>query len=518
MTVVNNYMSMLNVILVLGGIVAGGGAGYLLSKRRRFVDIERTKNEAKQLLEKSTHEANGIRVETQTYVQKKNEQNAQNVLKKEDRIKKLEEALLHKEENIKHKEGRLSEAKLRLASIQEETQSLEQNVKRLDKETLETLTKKTGQKTEELKDNILKNLNNNLEAENTERLARIEEQLKEDADRKAKGIIISVIQRLSSPTSVETRVVTVNVVKDHVKGKIVGKEGKNIEELESLLNVDIVFNDLPNTISISAFRLVQRRIAQRAIEKLCVVKGDIDKEVIGRVVKEAEKETDEELYVLGKTAIEKMNIGKTDKEFARITGRLQYRTSYGQNIMKHSQEVGWLAAMIASELGANRDTCRIAGFLHDLGKAIDQDPGVDKPHDYLSKELMEKYGFSWEEVHAAWTHHDAIPQETAEAIIVKAADAISASRPGARQESFDKYLERIKALCEVAESQEGVKKAFALSAGREIRVIVDPETVDDKKLKIVAKDLATKIENNLSYPGQIKVNAIRRTKYTEITQ
>lgn len=511
-------MPIINIILGAAAIALGIALGYLLSKGRRFIDVERTKKEAASLLEKNTLEAEKIKTETLTYVQKKKEQNTLNTLKKEDRIKKLEEILKHKEDLFKRKESRLNEAKLSLASIQEETQSLEQNTKRMDGEIRETLTKKTGQKTEELKNDILKRLNIDLETENIEKLAKIEDQLKESADRKAKGIIISVIQRLSSPTSVESRVITVNVPKDHIKGKIVGKEGQNIEELEGLLNVDIVFNDLPNAISISAFRLVQRRIAQRAIEKLCEIKGDIDKNVIGKTVKEAEKETDEELYILGKTAIEKMNIGNPDKEFARITGRLQYRTSYGQNIMKHSQEVGWLAAMIASELGANRDTCRIAGFLHDLGKAIDQDPGVDKPHDYLSKELMEKYRFSWETVHAAWTHHDAIPQETAEAIIVKAADAISASRPGARQESFDKYLERIQALQETAESYEGVKKAFALSAGREIRVIVDPEVIDDKKLKVVAKDLATKIESSLSYPGQIKVNVIRRTKHTEIAQ
>ena len=181
-------------------------------------------------------------------------------------------------------------------------------------------------------------------------------------------------------------------------------------------------------------------------------------------------------------------------------------------------EVGWAAQMLASEIGLDKNVARVGGFLHDVGKAIDQDPNVKDAHDHLSKEIMEKHGFSWEEVHAAWTHHDAIPQETAEALIVKAADAISASRPGARQESFDKYIERMILLQETAKSFDGVKKAYALSAGREVRVFVDPEKVQDEKLKILAKHLAEKIEEEIIYPGKIKVNAIRRTKHTEIAK
>ena len=186
--------------------------------------------------------------------------------------------------------------------------------------------------------------------------------------------------------------------------------------------------------------------------------------------------------------------------------------------MKHSMEVGWLAAMIGSELGLNVATCKAGGFLHDLGKAIDQDPNVKDTHDQLSKDLMEKFGFPWEEVHAAWSHHDAIPQETPEALIVKAADAISASRPGARQESFDKYIERIRALEETGSSYEGVRGAYAISAGRELRVLVDSDLIKDEQMYPMAKEIAQKIEEELTYPGQIKVNIIRKTKHTEISQ
>lgn len=262
--------------------------------------------------------------------------------------------------------------------------------------------------------------------------------------------------------------------------------------------------------------LVKRRIAQKAMEKLIQTRGDINKLVIQNIIKAAEKETDEELYELGKKALEKMGINHDDKEFLRIVGRLQYRTSYGQNIMKHSMEVGWVAAMLGSELGLNVATCKTGGFLHDLGKAIDQDPNIKDAHDRLSKEIMEKFKFSKEEVHAAWAHHDAVPQETPEALIVKAADAISAGRPGARQESFDKYIERIRALEETALAFDGVRSAFAISAGRELRVIVEPESITDDKMHTLAKQMATKIESELTYPGQIKVNIIRRTKHVEI--
>jgi ribonuclease Y len=213
-----------------------------------------------------------------------------------------------------------------------------------------------------------------------------------------------------------------------------------------------------------------------------------------------------------------MGIEHKDQEFIRTVGRLQYRTSYGQNIMKHSMEVGWICRMLGAEIGLNERTCLIAGFLHDIGKAIDQDPNQKDCHDALTKEIMDKHGFSWEEVHAAWVHHDAEPQQTAEAFLVKAADAISAARPGARQESFEKYLERVQDIERTAIEFEGVKRAFAISAGREVRVVVDPDKMDDGSLPELARKVAKKIEEDITYPGKIKVNVIRRTKYTETSK
>lgn len=509
---------MLNFIYILTGTILGLFISIKALKGWKFFDIEKDRQAAETLIRKTKEEAEKTKNETKTYIENRQTTFKQELNKRKEKLTKLEEVLNHKEELILKKEEKNRALNLRIATDNEEVNTIKDKIKTAQKETLNKLSQKTGSSPEDTKKQTLKRYADELTAENQEKLTKIEEWLKENAEKTAKSLVVNVIQRLCSPTSVETRAVHVTVPKDSIKGKIIGRDGQNIKEFEKFLDVDIVFNDLPNTISLSAFMLVKRRIAQKAMEKLVNFKRDITKTIVQKAIESATKETDDELYEIGKKAIEKMGINHTDKEFIRIVGRLQYRTSYGQNIMKHSIEVGQVAAILGNELGLNAETCKVGGFLHDLGKAIDQDPNVKDAHDYLSREIMEKYGFSWEKVHAAWTHHDAIPQETAEAMIVKAADAISASRPGARQESFDKYIERIRALEETGYSFEGVKAAFALSAGRELRIIVDPEKVNDKTILPMAKKIAEKIEEDLTYPGQIKVNIIRKTKYTEIAQ
>lgn len=443
---------------------------------------------------------------------------AENARRKEERIGKIEISLKNKEEFLKKKEERNQDIKLKLASLKEETQSLEHTITRNSKWVIDQLTEKTGSTTEELKETLLESYKKELELNSAEKLVRSDENLKENAEKIAKRIIVEVIQRVTSDTSVERRAIMIEVPKDHIKGKIVGKDGMNIKAFEAAINVDVVFNDMPNVISISAFNMVDRRIANVAMEKLVRIKGEITPEIVTRTVKLAERETDEELFKIGREALRKMGIEHKDQEFIRTVGRLQYRTSYGQNIMKHSMEVGWICRMLGAEIGLNERTCLIAGFLHDIGKAIDQDPNQKDCHDALTKEIMDKHGFSWEEVHAAWVHHDAEPQQTAEAFLVKAADAISAARPGARQESFEKYLERVQDIERTAIEFEGVKRAFAISAGREVRVVVDPDKMDDGSLPELARKVAKKIEEDITYPGKIKVNVIRRTKYTETSK
>jgi len=501
-----------------GVIIASFFISSLFFKKRKLFDFEEEKRKAEDLIEKGKKEADKILKETKEQIIKVKEAYRLDVEKKEERIKKLEEVLNYREKTTDRKEDKINELRLKVASYKEALQTIQEGTKRVEKEIKEKLSAKTGITTTQLKENILEEYRRSLEEKNEENLSRIEEELKENAIKTAKKILVDVMQRLCSPTSVETKAVLIEVPKDYIKGKIVGREGKNIEEFEKTLDVDIIFNDLPNTISVSSYNLVNRRIAEKAINKLIKHKAEIDKNTVQKSIKEAEKEMDRELSEIGQAAVNALGLKNLDPELVRTIGRLQFRTSYGQNIMKHSMEVAWAAAMLGSELGLDVKVCKIAGFLHDLGKAIDQNPDVQGAHDFLTKELMEKYKFSEAEVHAAWTHHESAPLKTPEALIVKAADAISAGRPGARQESIEKYIERLQALERTGNSFEGVSNSFAISAGRELRINVDPEKIKDELMKPLAGEIAKKIERELSYPGKIKVNVIRRTKHTETTK
>lgn len=506
---------MLKLIEILIGIVAGFLITHLLLRGKNVFDFEKKTEEAKKLISKAKNEAETILGDTKKQTEELSKRLKEYEQKREERIKKLEQNLQTKEDLLIKKENKNNETKLKLASEEEEIQALRQKCKILEKDSLEKLFKITGEKPEELKEKIIEKYRHEIQKDSDRKLSNYEEDIKENALRTAQKITLNIQQRLSLPTTTENKSVYLDVPKDHIKGKIVGREGRNIQEFEKLLDVDVVFNELPNTISISCFNLVRRRKAQRAMEKLINHRGEIDFDVINQVVEDAEKEIDQELYRLGKKALTALNLPEKDVELTKIIGRLKFRTSYGQNILKHSLEVAWIAMMIGYELGLDVEVLRSGAFLHDLGKAIDHEPGVEGTHDVLSKQLMEKYGYSWEEVHAAWTHHDAEPQQTPEAIIVKAADAISASRPGARRESMEKYIERLQALEKTARSFEGVSNTYAISAGRELRILVDPQIIKDEKTLELAEKVADKIEEDVTYPGKIKVNVIRKTVSTE---
>lgn len=508
----------LNIVFLALSLGAGAGAILLLLKNTNLIDIEKSKEKAKEILDSVQEEANTLLQESNEQVTRRRDSLKNDVERRESHIKTVEASLQELEDSLNKREDKTRQINLSLTTEKEFLQSAENAIQNIEEESFKKLSSITGTTAEQLKEDIINGYVTELIQNNEEQLAHIEDTLKENANKIAKKALITIMQRLSSPTSVETRVVQIPVPKDHIKGKILGKNGENILMLESLIDVDVVFNDLPNTISISAFNLVNRRIAQKAIEKLINIREEINPKTIKIYVEKAEKETDEELYAIGKKAIEVMGIKIDNKELIRIIGRLQYRTSYGQNIMKHSMEVAWVSTMLGGELGLDIETCKIGGFLHDLGKAIDQNPDVQGAHDFLTKELMEKYNFTEQQIHAAWTHHDSEPPSTPEALIVQAADAVSACRPGARQESMDRYSEKIQALEETANAFEGVKNSYAISAGREIRVFVDSEKIEDSQMDDMAKNMALKIEENLSYPGTIKVNIIRKTQHIEIAK
>jgi len=492
--------------------------GYKFLGKAKKIDLEKTKQDSEAIIQNAKKEAEEFKVKNKGGIERLKTHVEEGIEMSTKLLNQMETALKNKEQNLQKQEERVNQQRLKIAATEEEISAKEEKIKKLEKDYVKLLAEKSKKTEEEAKEEILRRYEGELSADKEKKLAIVVEQTKENAHRIAQKIIISAIQRLCSPTSVEPRAILVEVPKDIIKGKIVGKDAKNILYLEEILKVDIVFNDLPKTISLSSFNLVDRRIAQKVIMKLVDARGDINKEVIDRAIRDSKKEIDKELYEIGKKMVDKVGLKNLNEELIRTIGRLQYRTSYSQNIMRHSMEVGYLATIIASELGIDVNVCKVAGFLHDLGKAIDQDPNIQGSHDFLTKELMEKYKFSKEEIHAAWTHHESEKPSTPEALIIQAADALSASRPGARQESIEKYIERLQALERTASIFEGVKKAFAISAGREVRVIVDPELVDDEGTRSLATKIAQKIENDLSYPGKVKVNAIRKTKVIEIAK
>ncbi len=505
----------INIVVGAVGLILGVVVSILFLNKTKFFDLDKRKAQAEDLIEESKKTSAQILHETTQQASNLKTRMEEEAKKRQERIEKIKESLNNKEKNLFRKEDRLNETRLKAAAYKEETQSLENSIQRAEKNLMEKLTATTGQSTEDVKTQILNRYKSDLEGQAAKKLAIDEDIFKENAPKLARGILVNIVQRLSSPTSVESRAVLIKVPQDHMKGKIVGKNAENIEEFEKALDVAIVFNDLPNTISLSSHNLVARRVAEKALKKLIKTRGSITPKTIKEAIHAAKKQMHEELFEVGRNALQKMGIKSDDKPFIKTVGRLQYRTSYGQNIMKHSMEVGWIASMLGGELKADKETCKIAGFLHDLGKAIDQDPDVTDAHDKLTKELMEKFGFPEKAIHAAWAHHDAVPQETAEALLVKAADAISGGRPGARQDTLERYIERIQAINDTVNSFEGVKKSYTMSAGREVRINVDPDKVTDQELEEMAKNVASKIEENVTYPGKIRIKTIRRTKSLE---
>ncbi|MFA4891227.1 MAG: Rnase Y domain-containing protein [Candidatus Gracilibacteria bacterium] len=497
---------------------AGIAGGYTQLYKHARIGIDKKKEKAAELLEITAKECAEIKEKAKQRTEETNQRVEEYIKTTEHLMQQMESSVNNKEIAIKKQEEKTNQLKLKLAEIEEETSAKKTQIKQSEKNQTLSLAAKSGKTEQEIRKEIINRYEKELREENAPQLQMLTDQCREKAQRLAQNVIISAIQRLCSPTSVEPRSIYIKVPKDITKGKIVGKDAQNILHFEELLDVDVVFNDLPQTISISAFNLVNRRIAQKALEHLVDEKGEIDKTKIKHAVDKSKQEVDKELFEIGKNMVDKVGLRDFDPELIRTIGRLQFRTSYSQNIMRHSMEVGYLATMMGSEIGLDIKVCKVAGFLHDLGKAIDQNPDVQGTHDFLTKELMEKYKFSKEEIHAAWTHHESEKPQTPEALIVQAADALSASRPGARQESLEKYLERLRALEDTAASFEGVRKSFAISAGREIRAIVDAAIVEDSKTQELAEKIAAKIEHDLTYPGKIKVNVIRKTKTIEVAK
>ena len=427
------------------------------------------------------------------------------VSKQERRLQQKEEALDKKIDLHEKKEDELAKRIAAIDKKQEEVESLKRSQ-------MEVLEKISGLTQEEAKAYILKGVEENVRHETAMKIKEIEAQMKEEADQTAREIIATAIQRCAADHAAETTVSVVPLPNDEMKGRIIGREGRNIRTLETITGVDLIIDDTPEAITVSSFDPVRREVARLALEKL-IADGPIHPTRIEDMVEKARREVDHTIKVEGERATFETGVHNLHPELIKLLGRQKYRTSYGQNVLNHSIEVAHIAGLMASELGVDVTLAKRAGLLHDLGKSVDHE--MEGSHVQLGVELAKKYKENPVVINAIEAHHGDVEPQTVIACLVQAADAISAARPGARRENVENYIRRLEKLEELTNSFPGVEKAYAIQAGREVRVMVKPEEVTEDNMILLAHDLAKKIESELEYPGQIKVNVIRETKAVE---
>ncbi|SES68939.1 ribonucrease Y [Natronincola peptidivorans] len=423
----------------------------------------------------------------------------------ERRLIQKEESLDKKSDALEHKDEKLNKKLKDLEDQQKEIQLLyEKEIQKLEE--LSNLT------SEEARELLLSDIEKEIKHEAAIMIKDIETKAKEDAEKKAKEIITYAIQKCAADHVAETTVTVVQLPNDEMKGRIIGREGRNIRTLETLTGIDLIIDDTPEAVILSGFDAIRREVARLALEKL-IVDGRIHPARIEEMVEKAKKEVDNIIKEEGEQATFDTGVHGLHPELIKLLGRLKYRTSYGQNVLKHSIEVSYLAGIMAAELGVDVKLAKRAGLLHDIGKAVDHE--IEGTHVEIGMELLRKYKESKDVIHAMSTHHGDYEPETIEAVLITAADAISAARPGARRETLESYIKRLEKLEEIADSYDGVEKSFAIQAGREVRIMVKPEQYNDEEIVVLARNMTKRIEGELEYPGQIKVHIIRETRAIE---
>jgi len=490
--------------------------GIFIRKKVAESKIQSAENEAKRLLENVKVEVENLKKEElikakEEVLQIRNELD-QEIKERRSDVQAQEKRLIQKEENL---EKRASNFDSREKELERKIQENEESRKEIDdliREERETLQRISGLSEEQAKEQLLQELDRTLAHEKAQLIKDSEEKAKEEASKNAKEIIAFAIQKCAADHTSETTVSVVSLPNDEMKGRIIGREGRNIKTLETLTGIDLIIDDTPEAVIISGFDPLRREIAKRAIEKL-IDDGRIHPAKIEEMVEKAREELSEEIKEAGERACLEAGVNNLHPEVVKLLGKLKYRTSYGQNVLNHSVEVSNLARIMAEELGVNPKIARRAGLLHDIGKALDHD--MEGTHVELGVEVLKKFKENSIVINAVEAHHGDVEPQTLEAVLVQAADAISASRPGARRETLEAYIKRLEKLEEIANSFEGVDKSFAIQAGREIRLIVKPEKVNDDNMVILARDVAKKIENEMEYPGQIKINVIRESRVVD---
>lgn len=494
------------------GAAAGGAGGYVFRNVQVKTQTKGAEAKAQKVIDDAKLEAKEILIKAKEEASKITDEAKKEEKERRAELLDLEKRLASKEESL---EKKLNDIDLRREQIEKAKEEIEENknflrdLREKQQKALEKIAKLPKEKALE---KLLLMVEKDYEKDIVERIRKIKEAAEEDAEKTAREIIATAIQRVSSEQTSETTVTSIQIPNDEMKGRIIGREGRNIQTIEKLTGCDIIVDDTPETIVISGFDPVRRQVAKLALERL-IADGRIHPAKIEEAVEKAQADIDKIVKEAGERAAYETGVAGLPAELIKVLGRLKFRTSFAQNVLEHSIETANLAAAIASEMGADVAIAKKAGLLHDIGKAIDQEMGGS--HAVISRDICKKFGIDEKVQHAVEAHHEDVAPATVEAIIVLASDAISASRPGARRDSVENYIKRLTELENIASSFEGVEKSFAIQAGREVRVMVVPDKINDLGAEKLAKDIARKIESDLKFPGQIKVNVIRETRAVE---
>ena len=506
----------INIAVFLITAVVFTFVGIFVRKKIAESKLNSAENEAKQILDRARIEAENNKKE-EIFKAKEEILSARKDLDDEIRerrgeVQQQERRLIQKEENLERKLEIIDKKEKDLAKKEENLEVQKEELKQVTNRQMSELQRISGLSAENAKKQLLTEIEKTMTAEKASLVREMESKAKEEATKNAREIVSYAIQKCAADHTSETTVSIVSLPNDDMKGRIIGREGRNIKALETLTGIDLIIDDTPEAVVISGFDPLRREVAKIALEKL-IEDGRIHPAKIEEMVEKAKEEVENTIKEEGERAVLETGVVGLHPDLVKLIGKLKYRTSYGQNVLNHSIEVSNLARIMAEELGLDPKLARRAGLLHDIGKALDHD--MEGTHVEIGVEILKKYKENDKVINAVQAHHGDVEPQTIEAVLVQAADAISASRPGARRETLETYIKRLEALENIADSFDGVEKSFAIQAGREIRIIVKPEKISDDQMVLMARDIAKKVEDEMEYPGQIKVNVVRETRVVD---